>query len=176
MSCLNVVIVNGYPRSGKDTGIAMMQEILRNNGIKSLHLSSVDCVREMLNNAGISVRRKTEADRKLIAVVASAVEEHSQYRTNVCASQIRRFAHMCGTPTCVIFLQIRELNVMENLKKHLPDAEFTSLGFRSNRAEIITSNEADAGVKYITFDHLIANDGTLDELRETCRRFVKRFF
>jgi hypothetical protein len=174
-----LILVNGHPKSGKDTVILQTQRLLKERRVPSIHLSSINPIREMVMSAGIIISLKTEADRKLLSIIGEAVEEHSRFRSTWCSAQIQKFlrAHG-GEPRAVAFLQIREPHVQENLcailRTNQPDTTVIRLGVLSNRSTPVLSNPSDAGIAQLKFDHTIQNDGTTDELREACRAFLRR--
>lgn len=173
-----VFIVNGKPRAGKDGLIGFMQEHLRAAGVPTVAFSSIDPVRDLLSGAGFDVSAKTEADRKLLADVGSAVEEHSNWRTNRCIDEIVDF--YCGAgQNGVFFLHMREPKNIETMRAWIMDKglkqaiTMTTIKLRSYRAEGISSNTADASVDQMVYDYTLSNDWTLDYLRDVAKLFLK---
>lgn len=170
-----VIILNGPPRAGKDTFIAMLQKHLLATGIDTSAFSSIDPVRDMLTGAGIDTSKKTLADRKLLATIGNAVEEHRGWRYRWCMTMI--FTFFSKRSDGVFFLHVRERPLIEKVRKRLTIEQ----GYRvarvllaSPRAETVTSNAADAGASTGQYDLLIHNDGTLEDLEETAREFVNQ--
>lgn len=164
----HVIIVNGPPRAGKDTLIRFMKSILP---CASAEFSSIDPVREMLGRA-VDLSQKTEADRKLLATVGDALEEHSFFRTHACMEAAGLFfaARYYG----VFFCHIREPRHIIRLKRawKLQGIAVTTVLLQSTRAEMITSNPADAGVFGMKYDVELRNDGAPDDLEATARSFL----
>jgi len=169
---IHVIIVNGKPRAGKDTFIKMMSNALREQGIDVDTFSSIDPVRWMLTMAGLDLTAKTEADRKLLAVVGAELEEHCGFRTNRSYSQVEQFAAVHQRSLGVFFLHMREPALIEKMRQMLHWADLTTVFIESDRAENVTSNSADAGVQGMTYDHVLSNSGTLDDLREVARELL----
>ncbi len=165
-----VLIVNGYPRAGKDTSIGFMKDILKGHGVAALEFSSIDPVREMTDKAGIDTSLKTPEDRALWAEIGAAVEKHSGFRSKECIARAIRF--FARWDNAAVFLHIREPKVIETVAggvRALADAELTTIFIESDRAERVTSNAADLGVEGMVYDYRLANNGSLDLLKANCR-------
>lgn len=174
----HIIIVNGKPRAGKDTFISHLTTILRRRSIHVDAFSSIDPVRDMLTAAGFDLRWKTEADRRLLAVVGQAVEDHSQWRTHQCLVRINDFAFSIHDASrSVMFLHIREPKNIDTIKA--ASAQFypcLTVFLESDRAENVTSNTADAGVADMIYDHTFQNNGTIEDLYLVAEAFVTQLF
>lgn len=164
----HVIIVNGPPRSGKDTFINICRQILP---IKTCEFSSIDPVRDVVQQI-IDVSKKTEADRKLLATMGDALEEHSRFRTNACLARSYKFFNL--NPAGVFFCHVREPAIIERLKLTwvTHGISMHSVLLDSSRAERVTGNPADAGVFQMQYDHSLRNDGSIDDLWDTARAFL----
>lgn len=171
-----VVIVNGPPRAGKDTFIAMLTEALQHCRVPVGAFSSIDPVRNMLIRAGLDVEAKTEADRLLLATVGDAVERHSNWRTMKCVEAIYAFRAQHSRQG-VFFLHVREATVIKTIRETcrmtVDGVGFSTVLLNSPRAEQVTSNAADAGVFDMVYDHVVFNNGSLERLRSTADDFAK---
>ena len=163
-----VIFVNGSPRAGKDTLVEMMSAHAMRNGLAAGQFSSIEPVKAMLLAAGIDTSSKTEADRKLLALVGDALQEHAKWRTYWCAREVRKFFAMTGPG--VFFLHVREPVVIAQLTRDLrKQFDIWTIRVDSDRAENVTSNSADAGVHAMRYDLAVLNNGTLDDLsKEAC--------
>lgn len=176
-----IIIVNGPPRAGKDTFIEILTAMLRAKNIDVDAFSSIDPVRDMLTGAGFDLSKKTQADRRLLALVGDAVEEHSAWRTQQCIDRITDFAFSVRRPSeSVMFLHIREPANIATIRQWASatyGVHTCSTVFIENfRAEQVTSNAADAGVKDMGYDYTLENNGTLDDLLHTTRDFADSLF
>ena len=173
-----VVVVNGRPRAGKDSFIAACEQHLGREGVSFASFSSIDPIRDILSAAGVDVSEKTEADRKLLAVMGDALEEHSSYRTHRCIAEIMEFHHANG-PESVFFLHIREPYNIRKVMRGIAQTrmgqniEFTTILIKSKRELAINSNRADANVGEMAYDEVIHNDGTLGDLHILAGQCVK---
>ena len=167
-----VIVVNGKPRSGKDTLISLMRDALSAAEIQSTAYSSIDPVKEMLREY-VDLRAKTEADRKLLSIVGDAMQEHSQFRTGRCAWMIDDFFH--DLDHGVFFLHMREPELIERMRTSCQEAgiRFISVLLHADRAENVTSNPSDAGVENGVYDAHLTNNGTLEDLATEAAWFVK---
>lgn len=159
-----VFIVNGPPRSGKDSFIAFLSKIYASFGVTSVEHSSIDIIRYMLSELGIDTSAKTAADRKLLAGIGSLVEEHSNFRTNNCIHEVIQ-AEQDYPTGAVVFLHIREpeniARVVEFLR--VRGNPIWKVQVLSQRAEV-PSNPVDAGTGEVPYDFTVNNNGTLADL------------
>lgn len=163
-----VIVINGHPRSGKDTAVEFMISALLDQDIFAWTMSSIDPVRELL--APVSdLRAKTEADRKLMADVGRAVEEHSNWRTRQVVKFARERFYDVGAEQAVVFVHMREPDLIAKLQsmlaKDIPDAGFLTIFVDKPDAAPVTSNAADAGVADMNYNRCLFNGGTLEDLR-----------
>ena len=160
-----VIIINGLPRSGKDTVVELTTKHLAILGFAGDSFSSIDPVRNLLRRSGFPIDRKTEADRKLMSVVGDAAEEYNSFKTNGCVS----FAESANAD--FVFIHVREPRQITKLAKALlmriRDVKVFTV-FVHGRGEEITSNSADANVRNYAYDLYFANDGDLADLDKNC--------
>lgn len=164
----SVFVLNGRPRVGKDTAIALMIDLLRACGTHGEAFSSIDPVRDMLTAAGFNLSRKTDADRALLASVGDAVERHSQFRTTACLNRISQVfqAH----ENCAVFIHMREPAMIQRLRGELRyrGVRVKTCLLESDRADMSPTNHADGGVEGMRYDYTIRNDGSIEDLRTLC--------
>ena len=167
-----VVLINGRPRAGKDTAVQFMQESLDRARVMSESYSSIQPVKNMLSS-WVDLRKKTEADRRLMSIVGDALQEHSQFRTNTSLAQIGKFFEIVRSG--VFFLHMREPALIEKVKKgcEKDSLTFIRLLVESPRSENVTNNHADADVEKGEYDYRMQNAGTLDDLRANCDAFLR---
>ena len=171
---VTTIIVNGFARAGKDSFVDACIDHLETNQIRCEAFSSIDPVRWLLqNDAGLDLSAKTPADRKLLADVGAALEQHSNWRTNRCLDFIKDF-DLGGDD--VVFLHIRE---PENIAKVIGGIIDGGLGnnhtllLRSPR-EIMPDNVADNAVLGMIYDDTLHNDGDLDALSILAGHYLAR--
>lgn len=170
------IIVNGFARAGKDSFVAACKLHL-NFDIMVSSFSSIDPVRDLLKRSGIDTSAKTEADRKLLALVGAALEEHSNWRTNSCVDFITDAElDRWHDQKAVVFLHIRE---PENIQKVIAGIKAKKLGdvhtvlIRGPR-EVQADNIADKAVLDMRYDDVLHNNSTLDALYVLAGHYLAR--
>lgn len=157
-----VFIINGYPRSGKDTFVNIL-----NKYRKTYRYSSIDRVKELAREFGWD-GVKDEKGRKLLADLKKALVEYGdlplQYMIEEydCWLINSRFEFFC--------LFIREQEEIEKAKK-LFNAE--TIFIENNRIQNIISNNADKNITTSGYDYYISNNGTLEDFEKEIARFVE---
>lgn len=170
-----VFIVNGAPRAGKDSLIQAMKDLLFDQQITASAFSSIDPIRNMLTELGIDVSKKTPQDRKLLADMGTLLEEHCSYRFIACISHIAHvsaFPHTSGKAPYV-FLHIREPEIIDKIRMVLSLFRIPvwRIQVQSNRAEVPT-NSIDAGTGDMTYDYIVKNNGTLQDLEREAKALL----
>ncbi|MCW5720743.1 MAG: hypothetical protein KIS86_06335 [Devosia sp.] len=172
-----VVVINGHPRSGKDTAVEFLMNALIDTGVATWAMSSIDPVRELL--APVSdLSAKTEADRLLLAEIGRAVETHSDWRTRQVVQFAASMFYQAADEPAVLFVHMREPDLMRKLNamltEALPEVGFFTAFVDRPDAIPVTSNEADAAVTSMRYDLTIHNYGDLHRLEQVCRSLADR--
>lgn len=161
-----IVVLNGAARTGKDTFIDLIKAAVDR---RNLHLvvrsrSSIDPVRNMLQDVGIDLSMKTEEDRRLLATVGTAMEEHSGFRSNYIIDGLKNW--MDASYGRLMFVHIRELDVIERVRHKAAELGWPMTTMLLLRAgyDPIMSNPADAMVHAMSYDLHVKNNGDLTEL------------
>lgn len=163
-----VYIVNGKPRSGKDTLINLVCNRAAMEGIHVQHYSSIQPIKHALDILSVDTRKKTEADRYLLSKIGDLLEAHSNYRTDRCIKQIEEFAANCQDhENALFFLNIREPRLIRKIMDHMEeydDVIIYRVMVESRFAEDVQSNESDANAHTMPSDIVLENNGTMGEL------------
>lgn len=180
---VTTIIVNGFARVGKDSFVAACRSHLEANGAIVREFSSIEPVRDLMRSAMIDVSAKTEADRKLLADVGAALEEHCNWRTNRCLDFIADQALAAQVAfvrnferKMVVFLHIRE---PENIRKVIAGIEQRGIGvthtvlLRGSR-EVRADNIADRAVLDTKYGAVLHNNGTLDDLHVLAGNYLAK--
>lgn len=159
---MQVFIVNGNPRAGKDTLVEMVSDHLHKLGVAARSFSSIEPVRAALAALRVDVSKKTEADRLVLAEVGAALERHSGFRTKACLRFIME------NPAPVKFLYVREVSILNMLKAYLEQdgkgVTVRTIIVSNPNARPVTSNASDADVRKMPADVSVVNDANLEEL------------
>lgn len=174
---IKVYVVNGEPRSGKDTFIDFMMLILNDAGVPVSQFSSIDPVRGMLNDLDtVDISGKSPEDRKLLSVVGEALQEHSSFKTGMSFNHISAFSRSIpDEETGVFFLHMREPDLIERMKSGLlPDKSLTTIKVVSKRSESVKNNSSDAGVHDMVYDLIVENNGSRGALFDMAEHVCKQ--
>ena len=168
-----VVIINGSGGCGKSEFI---KQCRYSKILPVYELSSVDYVKDVARYCGWN-GEKTDKDRAFLHDLKMALEKWKDIPTIDVVSKIE--AQMDGKTDNLFFVNIREIHnivrfkqiVKETLK--LPCYDMLVI---NDNVPVITSNSADAQVRIHSYDYYIHNNGTLDELKEKAKDFIKRIY
>lgn len=158
----HVFIVNGFPRSGKDT----FAQIL-GNYVLVMKRSSVDVVKRIATDAGWD-GVKDEKGRKLLAALKHALVEYNDLPLKYMASEYEKFL----VSDCdVLLLDIREPD--EILKaKEMFDAK--TVFIENKNISNVYTNAADASIQTTGYDYVVQNNSTLEVFEANIIEFIKQ--
>lgn len=169
----HLIIVNGYPRVGKDTLISEMLSLLAAKGVAAMSYSMIDPTIEMLE-AHPAIPRDTFIDknphnRQLLAAVHRALLDCSSYPI------LAVFNAATDEDVDVLFTCCREPDTILRLVNRCRGTEWvatTILVERNEHAEL--TNAADTNVKNYPYDIVVDNNQPLafmpDIARDTLRK------
>lgn len=160
-----IVLINAFPRAGKDTFVKYCSEFAKVD-----NYSSIDTIRNMLKMVGYR-NEKREWDRRFLSDIKKLCVTYNDYPHKETLDTIRIF-YEGGNDFEILFLHVREVDEIERLKNEYPKS-LTTLFIKNDNAEKILSNDSDAMVEYYHYDCYIDNNGTLDDLKESAKTFVE---
>ena len=70
-----------------------------------------------------------------------------------------------------MFIHIREIAEIEKIKNII---NAKTLLVKNPKVKLILSNESDANVNNYTYDYVLLNNGTLEDLQKKAKDFVKK--
>ena len=155
----NIIVINGSGGVGKDTFVEFCSEF-----VDVKNISSVDKVKEAAKVLVGWDGEKDEKSRKLLSDLKKLSIEYNDYPTKYIEEQAEQLEEG------VMFVHVREKEEIQKIKELL---NAKTLLITSNRVEKILTNYSDANVENYNYDYNIKNDGTLEELREQAKLFVK---
>lgn len=169
----HVFIICGISRTGKDTAISFMEKWLESNGVLHSYYSSIEPIKEMLLEAGIA-DFTSEANRKMLAEIKTAMENNDWLITRTI---VDNFYNMFRYNLNVGITQYREVAGIEAFKRIMaekrPDVKVHVIKVSRKEAEDkCPDNHADKDAFNIEPDHLIINEGSYDDLRESVRNLM----
>lgn len=157
-----VIIINGTGGSGKDTFVQFCSEFANVTNI-----SSVDKVKEAAKSLVGWNGEKDEKSRKLLVDLKQLSINYNNAPTKYVEEQYNLFQKSNSE---YLFIHIREISEIEKIKKML---NAKTLLVINPRIALITSNESDGNVYKYNYDYTIENDGTLEDLKQKARQFIK---
>ena len=164
----HIFILNGMGGSGKDTFAEFLNQI-----VPTFHYSSVTKVKKIAEECGWA-GGKTEKDRKFLSDLKNLLTEYNDLPFKAVAMAVRAFDIYCDLPTkgWIMLIDIREPAEIERAKKAFGAK---TILIKNDRVPFIASNMADAGVYDCDYDIVIENNGTLDDFRETVKKFAEEY-
>lgn len=168
---VNVVVVNGFPRSGKDTFVNLCKNKL---GAFGVSVSTVDFVKYLAEQSGWD-GTKTPENRKFLSDLKDLLTEWNDVpwkKVEEVYDDIKTECFQYGLRDSDFFLFIhsREPEEIERFKE-----EYGAVTVLVDRREVEgeQSNHSDADVMNYTYDYIINNNGTLDELEMRALTFIE---
>lgn len=158
----HIYITNGVARCGKDTFAKLLNEF-----VPTIKYSSIDKVKDIAKKCGWN-GGKTEKDRKFLSDLKCLTSEYSDLPFKDISRIVNDF--LSARYIRVLLIDIREPEEIERAKQEF-GAE-TILIVNQNIPHI-TSNMADRNVYNYKYDWVVRNNGTINDFRETVKKFAK---
>ena len=163
----HIFILNGMGGCGKDTFAEFLNKI-----IPTYHTSSVSKVKVIAEKCGWT-GGKTEKDRKFLSDLKNLLTEYNDLPFKDISNTVYVFnAGPSNTYFRVLLIDIREPAEIERAKKAFGAK---TILIKNDRVPKIESNMADAGVFDYDYDIVIENNGTLEEFKETVKKFAEEW-
>ena len=173
---MKVVIINGKGGCGKDTFVAMCQDILGSEFVRNI--STVDFVKEVAEACGWD-GTKTPRNRKFLSDLKDLLTEWNDVPLRKVAEEVEAYATYLTINqqwnTGLVFIHCREPKEIDKLVREF-DGYATTLLIRRTAAESVEQiNHADNEVLNYSYDYTIYNDSTLSWLRNEARVFLTEY-
>lgn len=159
-----VYVTNGCAENGKDT----FAEFL-NKYISVYKYSSIDLVKEMFEVVGVSKDNKTEKKRKLWSDGKDMLTKYDDIPFKDITSIVADFKNN-KIEAKILLIDIRE---PEEIDRAVKTFGAETILVRNPNATKIESNHADRDVENYEYDYIIENNGTLEQLEEVAKFFVR---
>lgn len=171
---MKIVIINGAPRSGKDTFVGFCLDWLKEYGFA---FSTVDYVKDIARECGWN-GEKTPKDRKFLSDLKDLLAEwndvpYQMIRREIAKVRLLAEQYNIDPDKFVIFIHCREPQEIQRFVE-----EYDALTVLVRRFEVENleqSNHADSEIFNYKYDVEVMNNSTLDELKNTAKTFL-RFF
>ena len=158
----HIYITNGVARCGKDTFAKLLNEF-----VPTIKYSSIDKIKSIAKECGWN-GGKNEKDRKFLSDLKCLTSEYSDLPFRDISRIVNDFRS--AEAFKVLLIDMREPDEIARAKQEF-GAE-TILIVNQNIPHI-TSNMADKNVYNYNYDWVIRNNGTINDFRETVKKFAK---
>ena len=171
---MRVVIINGIGGAGKDQFVKFCQDILNGDDTIShcLNISTVDYVKEIAGYCGWN-GEKDPASRKFLSDLKKAMTEWRDLPMMDVKGSLNRFSQICkwsGVEDTVAFVHCRE---PEEIARLVGELNAITLLIRRESAESVEQiNDSDNSVLNYSYDYIVQNEGTLEDLKASARMFL----
>lgn len=176
---ISIIIINGKPRSGKDTTINYIRQYCVNNECAIYRAySTIDPVKNALMSLGWN-GEKSDDIRNLLASLKQFWINNNDGPLKYCMDIIMKDIISVSTDDVVLIFQIREpdeiaklVNALNPIKSAYGLDVSTVFVDRSFEEEKAYGNSADTDVACYKYDAGIMNNGTLEELRSAVYKYM----
>lgn len=162
-----IIIINGTGGSGKDSFVKACQNI----DPTIQNISSVNYVKQVAYELGWDGVKDTKG-RRFLSDLKMALSAYNDAPFIMTIKDIEDY-----DKNATVFVHIRESDDISKYKayfEHNGDI-VTTVVINNSRVKPITSNLADADVYNSSYDWIIDNEGTLDDLAQSAEFFLKNF-
>ena len=157
-----IFITNGTGGCGKDTFACILNDL-----IPTKKISSIDSVKSIASLCGWD-GKKTQKDRKFLSDLKLLLAGYNDFPFSVLRNEVENFNSDFKFE--ILLIDIREPKEIERAVKEF---KAKTILIKNNRVAPITSNMTDANVFNYKYDFIIENNGTMDEFRDTVKKFSK---
>lgn len=163
-----IFIINGSGGAGKDTFVEMVSERLDklSDYVAVMNISSVSRIKEAAKIIGWN-GGKEEKDRKFLSDLKELSTQYNDMPFEYMKKKVDNFKK---SHFQVLFLHIRE---PEEIKRAVKEFGAGTILVTRDSIEHITSNMADKNVFDYEYDFVIQNNGSMKDLKNKARIFVK---
>ena len=165
-----VIIVNGYPRSGKDTFVEFLTDLSVVDVIEHSTISFSKYIAELMGWNGIKTIHSREMLSELKAFGNKWFDKSFKDMTSLI-----QYHHNQDT---IIVFHIREpkeiLRVVEWCERRR--VEVTTVFVDGVRSEKDQSNESDLNVESYKYDLCLYNNGTLEEYKHSIKHLLSELY
>lgn len=172
---IKVVAVNGKGGCGKTTFEEMCQSLL----MRRVYITSmVTYVKEVARFCGWN-GEKSELDRRFLSDIKDALTRYHNIPYRKIKNELNSFIddlreYGVEDQDAIFFVDSREPNDLQHLRDSL---DATCLLIRRPEVDDVNyNNHADDGVFDFNYDYIINNNGDIDDLYESCKKFIADLF
>ena len=165
---MKVVVINGYPKAGKDTFVEFCQDVL--GTFRCRNLSTIDYIKKIAPLFGWRGEKTPEA-RRFLAKLKDISTEYNDFSYRYIKKQLLAIEkEEWNGEDIVVFIHCRE---PKDIERFVRDYNAITVLVKNKRVEDEYSNEADANVENYRYDVTILNNTTLDNLKLSAKVFIE---
>lgn len=159
-----IFILNGMARCGKDTFAELLNEIY-----PTVKYSSIDRVKQIALECGWD-GGKTDKDRKFLSDLKRLLIDYNDLPFLDVDKRITEFLN--DESNVIMLIDIRE---PEEIKRAKDTYGAKTILVENRNIPFIDTNMSDASVFEYEYDHIVPNNGSLEDLRAYVRRFAEQY-
>lgn len=166
---MKIVIINGYPRSGKDTFIDICMPYV---SLESC--SIIDAVKLIAEEAGWDGCKEMK-DRKFLCDLKDLLTDYNDYPLKCVFDFVADMKDSYPSPD-LLFVTMRQPSDIWRFKRKYPESITLFIERDEAKAAYQASevlNNADSGVENWNYDYFISNNGSMEDLDESAKTFLK---
>lgn len=161
---IQVVIINGHPKSGKDKFVWFCKKYCKKMDIKIHNFSTVDKVKKAAKKLGWD-GEKTDEARKFLADVKRVWTSYNDGPFNTTVERIdKKYKE-----NSIFFVHCREPKEIKKFATHYGESMITVY---LDKPGHIPDNTADKNVKNYNYDHYIDSNISDEELQESAIKWI----
>lgn len=170
---INVIIINGYPGSGKSTFTNMCLKILGPYGDQ---ISTVDCIKWFASYMGWDGEKDLQS-RKALSDIKDIMTEwldlpYKEVKKAIRSLEFEADTYGLNYNNFYLFVHSRE---PDEIKRFVDDfGAKTLLIVRPGMEKQELNNHADKDVLLLNYDYSILNNGSLEKLEESAKFFISK--
>lgn len=165
-----IIVINGFPRSGKDTFCNLCQKNKRKN-LKVFSYSTIDYIKTVATFCGWNGEKDSKS-RKMLSELKKVLTNWNDSPYNIIKRRIRAVEHGYPDEDKIIFIHCRE---PDEISRFVEDMNAITIFIDRNMHDSI-SNSSDANVLDYYYDYIIDNNGSLEQLKDSANFFIEEIF
>lgn len=180
MNKIKLIIINGYPRSGKDTFVGLIGEYMNENLPQSYikSMSTVDVIKNIAENYLGWDGDKTSYWREKLSNMKDFFDKEFDLSLLSIKSELDNLKSLSYYTPRVLSVMIREpeqiTSVVDMIDSEYSDSVECSVVFMNrDSCDKSQMNHADRNVENYLYDVHINNNGTLEDLKKKVEYFIK---
>jgi hypothetical protein len=178
MKKVSLIVVNGYPQSGKDMFVDFGIDELDENNSKYCHAVKYSTITTCMQ-AAYTFGWNGVKNEKYRAMLSDLKDLYTKYFDGTYKEMVDWiYGYNLGTKNTMLFAMIREPEEIRKIINYCSshDIPNKTICIRSGRSEKNHSSHSDKFVNLYPYDIILDNDGTLVEWKEKSKTIIKKLY